>query len=156
MVLGGGLRYRSGLFVAGAAAELGGALFDYSYVGGAGLGGVSLRPHRNLRFELLGALGAHHYSGVGRDAFFGNDPGASGTCAYAGGRASVSVSFKRKPSHFELGLYGDFQDDLSRQRVSYTYASSGGWFGESGNGSEVIGTSRLGFGIEIGGSHDIW
>jgi hypothetical protein len=61
------------------------------------------------------------------------------------------------PGHFELGAYADFQDDLSRRRVHYDYPATGsGWFDEGGTGDHVIGTWRLGFGIEAGGTYDIF
>ncbi len=154
---GASFRYRRGLFVVGGAVEDGAAVLDYEYWGAALQAGLALRPTRHVRLELLGSIGEHFYENVGRDTIIGNDPGVKGSTGYAGGRATVSYLFGAHLGHFELGAYADFQDDLSRQRVTDAYPATGsGLFDGAGTGEHVIGTSRLGFGLEIGGSHDIF
>jgi hypothetical protein len=152
---GASVRYRAGPLVGGALLEGGGELLGYSYAGAAVQLGLALRESQNVRVELLGSFGAHWYSGVGRDWLFGSDPGANGSTTYAGARATIGYLFGRGTGHFELGAYGDFQDDLTRQRVRYTYPATGtGWFDGGGEGDHVVGTSRIGFGLELGGTHD--
>ena len=153
-LLGASFQYRAGLFVGGALAEVGGTVFDYTYKGVGLLGGLGLRPTLNTRFEVLGMLGGHFYRGVGR-GLLSDDPGAGGSTGYAGGRVAASYIFGRRLGHFELGVYGEFDDDLARQHKVYDYAGTGGLFGEGGTGDHTVGTARLSFGLELGGSHDI-
>jgi hypothetical protein len=156
VTVGGSFQYRAGALAGGALLETGGSLFGYSYAGAALLGGLGVRPSRNFRFDVLGEFGVHAYSGVGRDWLFGSDPGAHGSTPYAGGRATLSYLFGKRLGRFELGVYGDLQDDLTRTRHRYDYPARGsGWFSGGGTGDHVIGTSRLGFGIELGGTHDV-
>lgn len=158
MAIGSAFLYRTGVVAGGAMVEAGSSIFDYSYAGAAALAGLSVRPERFYRIEVLGEFGAHHYTGVNRDWLFGDDPGASGGSAYAGARASVAWLFGRKRRHFELGLYGDFQDDLSRHRVNYTYTEHGLFGGDYPNtaGSAVIGMSRVGMGLDFKCTQDLF
>lgn len=160
VVLGVNAKVRSQWVVVGALLECGGALLAENFVGAAALAGVGPRVSEHVRLELLGAGGYHHYSGVGRDALWGNDPGASGGMPFVGGRAGASYLFGRRRSHFEIGLYGSYDHDLSRERVRYSYSEeSGGLFGGSAEperrtAEETLGWSRFGMGVELGGSHD--
>ena len=160
VVLGASAKVRSGWLVGGALLELGGALLAYNYVGAAALGGVGTRVDRHVRLELLGAAGYHHYSDVGRDILWGDDPGASGGMPFVGGRAGASYLFGKRQSHFELGLFGSYDRDLYEKRVRYSYLDdSGGWFGSDGTverytSEQTLGWSRIGLGVELGGTHD--
>jgi hypothetical protein len=160
-VLGANAKVRSGWLVGGALLEFGGALFAYNYVGAAALGGIGTRVNRHVRLELLGAAGYHYYSDVGRDFLWGEDPGASGGLPFVGGRAGASYLFGKRQSHFELGLYGNYDHDLYEKRVRYSYVGdSGGFFGGDGDelerytSEQTLGWSRVGLGVELGGTHD--
>ena len=157
MTLGASFQYRVGPLVGGVVGETGGEILGYGYTGMAALGGVGLRPVRAARIQLLGEIGHHFYTGVGRDWLFGSDPGASGSTPYAGGRMNLSHVFGKQRGHFELGAYLGFQNDLSRKRVVYDYPATGdGWFHGGGTGDHVVGFSRLAGGVEIGGTGDLF
>lgn len=145
------LLYRTGVFEAGPLLEVGAPVTYYESV--AAVAGLDVQPSRRVRIELLADLGAHFYQGVGRDIVFGTDPGASGTTPYAGGRACLSYDVGR----VELGTYADFQDDLDRIRVRYTYPATGnGFLQGGGTGDHTIGTTRVGFGVTVGGRYDLF
>jgi hypothetical protein len=136
--------------------EAGSTLLDYTYESVAATGGLTLRPSKNARLELLGLFGQHFYSSVGKDRILGNDPGIDGSAPFAGARASASYVFGRGAGHFELGAYASLEDDLTRSRVQYTYPATGtGWFDGGGTGDHVVGTYQIGFGLVLGGSHDL-
>jgi hypothetical protein len=70
---------------------------------------------------------------------------------------AIHASGPHLPYEHAVGLYGDSQDDLSRHRVHYTYSSSGpGLFDAAGANDVVIGTARLGLGLDFGGTHDVF
>ncbi len=148
-------KVRSNLLAAGALLELSSALFSYGSISGAAVGGLSARVEENVRLELLGLGGYRHYSGVGRDGLLGNDPGAGGGTPYVGARTGASYLFGRRPGLFELGAYVGADQDLTSERVDYTYEEGSGWFGGSGAGSQTVGgLSRLAVGVELGGTHE--
>ncbi|HEY6557801.1 MAG TPA: hypothetical protein VI072_11025 [Polyangiaceae bacterium] len=155
VVLGVNAKVRSQWVVVGALLECGGALLADNFVGAAALAGIGPRVNEHVRLELLGAGGYHHYSAVGRDILWGNDRGASGGMPFVGGRAGASYLSGRGRNHFEIGLYGSYDHDLSRERVRYSYVDEG-LFGGSGTetGEETLGWSRFGMGVELGASHD--
>ena len=153
--VGVSFQYRYGFLVAGALAETGGGM-AMNYRGLAAAAGFALRPQRNLRFELLGTVGVHDYRRVGADWLLGADPGARADLGYGGARTAVSYVFGKRLNHFELGAYADYQNDFSRDRVVYADPAKGdGWFDGGGTGDHVVGFSRLGFCLELGGVHDI-
>ncbi|HEY6557825.1 MAG TPA: hypothetical protein VI072_11155 [Polyangiaceae bacterium] len=153
--LGAAFKVRSNLLAAGALLEFGSALFSYGYISGAAAFGLSARVDQNVRLELLGLGGYRHYSGVGRAAFLGNDPGASGGTPYVGARSGASYLFGQRPGLFELGAYVGVDRDLTSQRVHYSYETGDGWFDGSGEGSQTVGgLSRLALGLELGGTHE--
>jgi hypothetical protein len=153
--VGVSFQYRAGPFVGGALLEVGGVPFGYGFLGAASLAGVGFRPVTTVRFEMLGLIGIRGYGGVGT-SFYGSDTGAGGLTAYAGARAGISYLFGKKLKHFELGVYGDLEDDLSRQYVHYTYTvDEDGSPSCCGTADHVIGMARLGFGIELGGAYDV-
>lgn len=145
---GASFRYRTGLFVVGGTVEDGAKPFGYEYWGGAAMAGLALRPERHVRLELLGSLGEHFYEDVGYQ-------GTKGSMGYAGARTTLSYAFGRHLGHFELGAYADFQDDLTR-RVAQEPATPPGTFFLGESSDTNFGTTRFGFGLEIGGSHDIF
>jgi hypothetical protein len=68
----------------------------------------------------------------------------------------IGYIFGRRAYHFELGAYADYQNDFSRDRHVYDYPATGtGWFDGGGTGDHVVGASRLGFGLELGATHDV-
>ncbi|HMJ16029.1 MAG TPA: hypothetical protein VK524_31650 [Polyangiaceae bacterium] len=156
VVLGTTAKIRSGILVGGALFETGGGLLSDSFMGAAALAGVSARLPQRLRFELLGAVGYHHYEDVGKDWLFGSNPGASGGMPYAGGRVGASYLFGKRTGHFELGLYANYDHDLERERVRYSYYEGAWLFGGEGEvtSEQTIGMSRFGMGVELGGTHD--
>lgn len=151
--LGSSFRYRRGPVVAGALLELGQQVIE-RYYGAALLGGFGLRPSRNVAFNMLGAFGVHSYSGVGQMFIGSGDPGTGGSTPYVGSRLAISYLFGQGTSHFEVGPYADFQDDLSRTRHRYSYPATE--FDPAGTGDHIVGTWRLAFGIEIGGVGDVF
>jgi hypothetical protein len=155
-VVGASFQYRAGPYVGGALVEAGGVPFGYGQLGGALLGGFGVRPVPLLRLEVLGLVGVRRYGGVG-SSFYGSDPGASAVSGYAGARGGMSFVFGKKRGHFELGLYADVEDDLSRQHVEYTYTVlAEGVPDGTATANHDIGMVRLGFGLELGGVHDIF
>jgi len=84
-----------------------------SRLGAAFIGGVSYRADDGLGVDLLGALGAHHYEGVGR-SILSTDAGASGTTSFAGGRARISFQYGREARRLHLGGTASVDADLAR------------------------------------------
>jgi hypothetical protein len=157
LLVGATALYRLGPVAAGGQFEGGAALFDYGFTGVGALGGIALRPSNWSRVELLGTVGHHSYSGVGR-GFLSADPGVRGDSAYAGVRAGASYLFGAKPTHLELGVYGGVDDDLSRETRTSRYTSTT-WF--SGEASEqesqhVVGTQKYSLVLALGMTHDVW
>lgn len=156
VVMGATVLYRFGPLAVGGLLESGGAVFGYSYGGVAGLAGLGLRPSARVRLELLGSAGAHRYDGVGR-RFLSDDPGASGNSYYAGARAGSSYLFGSAATHFELGVYGSIDEDLTREVVRYQYADES-WFGEGESvtreAEQTIGTRRTSVVLALGATHD--
>jgi hypothetical protein len=156
LVLGVNGKIRSEWVVVGAVFDFGGALLSDNFVGAAALAGIGPRINEHVRLELLGAGGYRHYSAVGKDFLFGDDPGVSAGTPFVGGRAGASYLFGQHRKHFEMGLYASYDRDTSRQRVRYSYVEEG-WFGgsdETVTAETTVGWSRLGLGVELGGSHD--
>jgi hypothetical protein len=145
---------------AGLAGHVGGAGLNYDFAGGGFLGGLGGTTRWGLRGDVLGELGLEHYSGVDTEKWFvkGGDPGGSATLAYAGVRGGLSYQFARRArSHFELGVWGIYQDDLARVAVRYAYvdASLGGpplvtTAEHSVGSSRVLGLFVLGGSFDLG------
>lgn len=156
ILIGATALYRLGPVAVGGQFEGGGALFDYGFMGVGALGGVSLRPSTKLRVELLGTYGHHSYSGVGR-GFMSDDPGVSGDSAYVGARAGASVIVGEKATHLEVGMYGGYDDDLSRDVKTSRYTSTG-WFGDSSEqeSEHTVGTKKYSLVVAVGMTHDVW
>ncbi len=129
----------------------GGALFDYGYAMLAGDTGFSWVTESGFRLDVLGALGANHYSGAGR-GFMSSDPGASATLPSAGARVIAGYMFLKGTAHLELAARGFFDDDLTRRTVSYDYTETGGWFGAPPYAASVthrVGTWRAGAALDL-------
>ncbi len=154
--LAGAAMRRTGPIEVGAAIELGTQIFGYSYVGLAGALGVGVRTRSGVRIDVLALGGSHSYTGVGA-AFLSDDPGASGTVGFAGGRIFASYPMFRGPHHMTLGIGGSYEKDVTQWHVTYDYVQSG-WFGHedfTDHADHVLGTQRLGLSVNIGGSFDV-
>jgi hypothetical protein len=155
LLIGGSLLYRHHVVAVGALAEGGTQIFGYSYGGIAALGGFALRPSNQLRFELLGSLGMHQYSGVGR-GLLSEDPGADGSSGYVGARAGASWLFGARATRFQLGMHGALDEDLSRETVRYQYTDTSWFGGESSlrDAEQTIGMRRTSVIASLGVTHD--
>jgi hypothetical protein len=147
---------------AGVSGHIGGAALDYDLAGGGFLAGLGATTRWGLRGDVLGELGLEHYSGVDNGEFFlpNGDPGASATLPYAGVRAGLSYQFARRSrSHFELALWGIYQDDLTRENVAYTYvvSSQDSWTHTpyTSQADHTVGSPRLIGLLAVGGSFDL-
>ena len=60
---------RSGIFVAGVLGTIGSAAFDYTYLAIGPTGGISLPLPRWARVDILGTIGVHSYTHVGKGSF---------------------------------------------------------------------------------------
>lgn len=159
-VLGVTVLTRIGTFDVGAEGILAVTLFDYSYGGLAGDAGVAWQSTSGFRLDAFGALGVHGYGGVGR-GFLSSDPGASATLPFAGARLLAGYVFGEGPAHFELGLLGFCDDDLTRKTVSYDYVEHGLFGGGGGpdfveHATHTVGTSRVGAALTLTFSYDYW
>lgn len=132
--------YRRELFAAGALAELGGALFEYNYVGVAPMAGIFAPGPKWLRAGLLGAAGVHAYWNADGTGWFGGCPCASGALPFTGLRAIVGVDLW----YVHLGLHGFADADLGRRRGTLVDADT------SEPSPFTIGTNRFGAGIALG------
>jgi hypothetical protein len=156
ILLGATARVRAGLIVVGALFEMGGGVLSDNCVTLAGVAGLGPRLSEHVRVELVGVGGYHGYARVGADTFFGDDPGASAELPFAGARAGLSYLFGKRRNRFELGLYGGYDRDLYKKRVEYSYFETP-WFGDEPElmtAEQVVGMSRVGMGLELGGTHD--
>jgi hypothetical protein len=156
-LLGATALYRLGPVAAGGQFEGGAALLGYGFTGVGALGGIAVRPSTRFRVELLGTVGHHSYSGVGR-GFMSDDPGVSGDSAYAGVRGGASYLFGAKATHLELGVYGGVDDDLSRETKTSRYTSTG-WFSDTTSEAEsqhTVGTKKYSVVLALGMTHDVW
>jgi hypothetical protein len=138
-------QYRVGLFVAGAIAEAGSGPFGDQALALAATAGLGARAS-HFRANVLGVLGGHFYGGDGGDSS-GSGPAAGGSTPFIGLRTTLSYVFGKRIGHFELGAFAEYDDDLSPSRATTTTAGA--------PVTDVVGMSRVGFGLELGGSHDI-
>jgi hypothetical protein len=99
-----------------------------------GLGAVAgLHVGDRLAVRALATFGTHGYRHVGRTELFEEDPGVSGTTAYAGARLMLSYSFSPKPQSAHrvlVGLLAAMDRDLERYEKSSSYTSTSWLFGE--------------------------
>jgi hypothetical protein len=135
-VVGASVEYRGGPLVAGALFETGGEAFGRNYTGLAGMLGVATRPTRSVRIEALGVVGEHTYT----------DVGGAYRLAYAGARGVATYIPGYALNHFEIGVYLDVTDDLSRQ------TGVAGLFGPD----KTVGSLRVGLGLQMGVTHDFF
>ncbi|HEX4338638.1 MAG TPA: hypothetical protein VH062_22185 [Polyangiaceae bacterium] len=113
----------------------------------AATAGVGTRLGKQVRAQVLGVFGAHFHQNVGYE-LLGNDNGADGTVPFAGARASMGYLFGKRFAHFELGAFVELDDDLTRRHITYEV--------DGASVTHVVGTSTVAFGIELGGSHDVF
>ena len=149
-ILGGTALARIGHFDVGAEGVSGTDVWDYKYTGWAADAGLGWQIARGWRLDALGAVGVHHYSGVGSGNAGPDDPGASATLGFVGVRFLAGYVFGKGPSHFELGVLGFYEDDLARSTMS-SYDS-----GQDGVATDVVGTSRYGAALTLSFSYDSW
>ena len=106
-----------------------GLISTYTRTAGAATAGISLRPLAYLQLDVLGEIGLANYSGVGSDVL---DGGLRPPCpSPAVARACRSCS--HRGARVSLGVWGQYDDDLQRLRVTF---SGGGPF--SGGGTPSI------------------
>jgi hypothetical protein len=120
----------------------------------AGVGAVGgLHVGDNFSASVLGTVGMHHYSGIGR-GLLSDDPGVTGSTPYVGGRLLVGYAFRvsnpaRRPF---IGLLAGMDHDLDQRELSVRYQNEN-WF--SGGTSEQTSTHHLGqttyTGLFVGG-----
>jgi hypothetical protein len=138
-LVGGTVLVRRDLLAVGATFEASG-LFSMR-VGGAATAGLSYRDPSGFGADLLGAIGVHAYSGVGK-GLFSDDPGASATLPYASARARGVYVFGSARQHFQLGIGATFDQDLTRVTRSYSYTDNGSGLGLWGNEKSETRTTR--------------
>ncbi|MDI1447054.1 hypothetical protein [Polyangium sp. 6x1] len=153
-VLGLHARYRLGWFEFGGFGELG-SEFISKYAGLGATAGLAWRTPFGLRLAASGAFGLHAYRKVGA-GLLTSDPGADGTTPFAGARVSAGYIFGRGRNHFELGMTGLYDGDLTRPTVTTHYMDEN-WF--NGNTYEAtsthtIGTDRFGALVTVGWTRD--
>jgi hypothetical protein len=86
--------------------------------------GVAL-PVWLFRLELLGVYGWHHYPGWGADVILGSDPGVTTGLPYFGWRIRALYEVQASSRMgFLVGSYFDYDDDVRRKHVSYTYTET--------------------------------
>jgi len=109
-----------------------------------GMAGLHLGDDVSVR--LLASVGWHAYGGVGRDLFFGGDPGVSGSTPYVGGRLLLGRSLSRLVGKRHRGFLGALvavDDDLRRATKSVTYAHDPWLWGEVEQRTESHGIGQL-------------
>lgn len=134
----------------------GGGLFMGLASAGA-LAGVGFRTRSGVRFDLLGNAGVHSYSGWGGN-FLSDDPGASATLPYAGGKVRLSYVFGHRKGHFTLGGEFGMDTDLGRKRVQYDYQETDFLFDDATSiqhGDQTVGGTRTTFLVLLAGTIDI-
>jgi hypothetical protein len=136
-IVGASVEYRGGPLVAGALFEAGGEVFERNYTGLAGMFGVATRPTRSVRMEALGVAGVHTYTNLGGPY----------RLAYAGVRGVATYIPGHALNHFEIGVYLDVTDDLSRET-----GVAGSFFGPGA----TVGALRVGLGLQMGVTHDFF
>jgi hypothetical protein len=121
------------------------------------LAGVGFRSRSGLRFDLLGNAGVHSYSGWGA-GLLNDDPGASATLPYAGGKVRLSYLFGHGRGHFTLGGEFGMDTDIGRKRVQYDYQSTD-WLFDDGTTTEhadhTVGGTRTSVLLVLGGTIDL-
>jgi hypothetical protein len=109
-----------------------------------GLGAVAgLHLGEAFSLRVLGSVGMHSYSAVGR-GLLSDDPGISGSTPYAGGRLVLGYSFagrKGSPHRAFIGVVGVLDEDLNRETRAVTYQSENWIFGGT---SEVTSRHTIG------------
>ena len=134
----------------------GGGLFVGMVSAGA-LAGVGVRSHSGLRADLLANAGVHSYSGWGA-GLLSDDPGASATLPYAGGKLRVAYLVGHGKGHFTLGAEFGVDTDLGRKRVQYDYQENG-WLFDDGTRTEhadhTVGGTRTSVLLLLGGTIDV-
>jgi hypothetical protein len=117
---------------------------DASHLGGPPLGGFALRA------SVLGTLGVRRF--VYDDWMDDYDPGTSGTLAFAGARAGISLSTRpRSRSHFLVGLALTIDANLGSTTRHYDYVADG----EPARGKVDLSGVRAGVVIDLGVLRDL-
>ncbi len=109
---------------AGVLVNFGAGPLGDSFTGVAGAVGARLL-FGGVRFDALGLVGAHAYSGVGGHvAILGtSDPGADGTLTFLGARLGIAFEWGGSV-RYGVGLFAFVDADLDRQTVAYQYTRS--------------------------------
>jgi hypothetical protein len=102
----------------------------------------------DLSLRLLASAGVHSYAGVGRH-LLSDDPGASGTVPYLGGRLVLGYSFPTRAGTRHrpfIGLIASLDDDLARDGKSVNYTQENWIFGGSSDATSThtIGQATIG------------
>ncbi len=121
------------------------------------LAGVGFRSPSGVRFDLLANAGVRSYSGWGGN-FLSDDPGASATLPYAGGKFRLSYLFGHRKGHFTLGGEFGVDTDLGRKRVQYDYQETDFLFDDGTSiqhGDQTVGGTRATFVVLLGGTIDM-
>ncbi len=108
------------------------------------MGGFSLTLGR-VRVDALSEFGVNAYTGVGA-ALLSDDPGASGSVPFAGGRGAllVCVSCNSKTRSLWLGLAAHYNTDLYTEIKEYTYVETQSWFDEDPYQQPVVTSVEIG------------
>jgi len=132
--------YRRGLLGLGGLAEVGSAVFDYSYAGVGPMAGIFAPGPKWLRAGLLGTAGVHAYWGVDGVGWFGGCPCGSGALPFTGlrGMLGVDVAF------VHVGLQAFADADLGRVQGSLVDPDTGA------RSPYSAGTFRFGGGLALG------
>ena len=102
-------------------------LFSTKIGGGVGLG-ASTRGADRFGFDALGEFGVHSHHVAG--GLLSDDPGATGTIPYAGGRVGVRWTLGNTTNRARphVGVWLFVRQDLSSHTATYQYEEEG-WFG---------------------------
>src|SRR5512145_2263000 len=114
-------------------------------------------PLEFVRLDAMAELGLSSYAAAGSN-FLNNDPGASATLPFAGGRASLLIRVYHTPRGEDvwIGPSIDYAKDLRSTTRTYTYRYQGeDWFNGgyddySTTRTVRIGQSRLSYLLTIG------
>jgi hypothetical protein len=121
------------------------------------LAGIGLRTRSGVRFDLLANAGVHSYSGWGA-GLLSDDPGASATLPYAGGKLRLAYLAGHRKGHFTLGGEFGVDTDLGRERVQYDYQETN-WLFDDGtsivHAGHTVGGTRTTVLLFLGGTLDI-
>lgn len=123
-------------------------------LGLGGTTGVGMELDR-VQVTLLGEGGLHAYGGVG-SSFLSDDPGASATLGYAGGRFALGYRVGGwRDANVAITTFGFWNRDLKTVERSYAYEipASTGWLSgdyypaETGHATHTVGPSQWGLGL---------